>query len=203
MPNDVWSLPRRMSWSTVSKRQTNLSSQGRSLNFFSRIKLKFMDETNEGLSIPDDVQATVDGWENWRNPCQMIHEITVDEPYQEKTYHTRWCTKQLLMDETDKEIHSWWCTKQLLMDETNVGPLIPDDAQRKCWWTRQMKISIPDDARNNWWSMRLMKHYPYQKRCKITVDGWDSKRNPYQMKYETAVDGWDKWRTTHTSRCAK
>ena len=88
-----------------------------------------MDETNEGLPIPDHIQTTVDGCESWRNPCQMTYETTVDESDQRRTYHTRWCTKQLLMDEIDKEIHTRWCTKQLLMYETNQGQPIPHDVQ--------------------------------------------------------------------------
>ena len=35
----------------------------------------------------------------------------------------------MLMDETDEGIHTRWYTKQLLMDATNEGLPIPDDAQ--------------------------------------------------------------------------
>ena len=88
-----------------------------------------MDVASEGLPIPDDVQTTVDGRENGRNPCQMMYETTVDQSDQRRTYHTSWCTKQLLMDETDKEMHTRCCMKQLLMDETNEGLSIPDHVQ--------------------------------------------------------------------------
>ena len=74
-------------------------------------KQLLMDDTNEGLPIPVDVQTTVDWRENWRNPCQMMYEVTVDGSDQSRTYHTRWCTKQMLMDETYEEFNSWWCTK--------------------------------------------------------------------------------------------
>ena len=43
-----------------------------------------MDETNEGLTIPDDVQK----------------QLLMDET--DKEIHTRRCTKQLLMDETNE-----------------------------------------------------------------------------------------------------
>ena len=167
-----------------------------------------MDQTNQGLSIPDDVQnncwwtrqikksipddARNNCW--WMRPTKdyqyqiMYKQLLMDErtegihvgdarnncwwtrprkdfPYQMKCkttvderdrwgIHTRWCTKQLLMDETDKEIHTRWCTKQLLMDETNQGLPILDHVQ-------------------------------------TTIDGWESWRNPCQMMYETTVDGTD------------
>ena len=48
-----------------------------------------MDVASEGLPITDDVQTTVDGRENGRNPCQMMHDTTVDGPDRERTFHTR------------------------------------------------------------------------------------------------------------------
>ena len=92
-------------------------------------KQLLMDVANDGLPIPDDVQTTIDGRENGRNPCQMMYETTVDGSAQRRTYHTWWCTKEMMMDETDKEIHTRWCTKQLLMDETNEGLPMPDHVQ--------------------------------------------------------------------------
>ena len=46
-----------------------------------------MDAANDGLPIPDDVQTTIDGRENGRNPCQMMYETTVGGSDQ-RTYHT-------------------------------------------------------------------------------------------------------------------
>ena len=121
------------------------------LTFFSRIKLKLMDDTNEGSSIPDDVQATVDGWENWSNPgsvdapnkCWWIRP-KIDLPYRPdarnncgrmrpmKDYPHQIMYKQLLMDERTEGIHARWCTKQLLMDQTKEELSIPDDVQNNC-----------------------------------------------------------------------
>ena len=35
------------------------------------------------------------------------------------------------MDETDEEIHTRWCTKQPLMDKTNEGLPIPAEVQKQ------------------------------------------------------------------------
>ena len=126
-------------------------------------------------------KTTVDEWDRWRNPYQMMYETTVHGWEKWRTTHTRWCMKQLLKDERDEGIHARWCTKQLLMDETSEGLPIPDGAQNNCWWAREMKESIPDGVRNNCWWMRPMKNYPHPMRYKTTVDGWDRCRKPYQM----------------------
>ena len=109
-------------------------------------KQLLMDVANEGLPISDDVQTTVDGRENGRSPCQMMYEKAVDGWVQRRTYHTRWCTKQLLMDETDKEMHTRCCMKQLLMDETNERLPIPVDVQHNRLWMRQNMECIPDEV---------------------------------------------------------
>ena len=101
------------------------------------------------------------------------------------------------MNETD-ETHTRWCTKQLLMDEINEGLPIPDEVQNNCWWMRQIMESIPDGVRNNCWWMRPVKDYPYQMRYKTTVDGWERWWNPRRMVYDTTVDGWNQTRTTHS-----
>ena len=41
-------------------------------------KQLLMNETNEGLPIPDDVETTVDARENGKNPCQIMYKATVD-----------------------------------------------------------------------------------------------------------------------------
>ena len=119
-----------------------------------------MDETNEGIPIPDDVQTTVDGRDSWTNPCQMMHKTNVYGWDQWRTANTRWCTDQLLMDKTDDSFHTRWCTKQLLIDNTSEGLHIPEDVQKNNWWMRQNKESIPDDVRNNCRWMRLTRDYP-------------------------------------------
>ena len=132
-------------------------------------KQLLIDETNEGLPISDDVQ----------NNCWWMREMKESMPEwrnvngwdQRRITHARWCTKQMMMDETDERIHIRWCTKQLLMNETNDGLAIPDDVQKNCWWMTQMKESIPDDARFKSGWMRPTKDYPYHI-YKTTVHGW-------------------------------
>ena len=49
-------------------------------------------------------KTTANGWERWWNRYQMMYEATVDwwdQWDQWRTTQTRWCTKQLLMDQTD------------------------------------------------------------------------------------------------------
>ena len=137
-------------------------------------------------------KTTVGGREGLRNPYRMMYEITVDEWDQWMTTHTRWCTKQLLMDKTseglprwytkerlvdksDQEFHSRLCKKQLLMDDTNEGLLLSIDVQNNSWWTRGIKESISDGVRNNCSWMRAMKDYPYQMMYTTTVDEWAMK----------------------------
>ena len=165
-------------------------------------KQLLMDETNEGLPIRHGVKTAVDGLDTYRNPYKMMHEPTVDGRYQRRITYTRWCTKQLLMNEGWRNPHQmmfettadgWdqrmttharWCVKQLLIYETDDGP-------------------IPDDARNNCWRMRPTKDDPYRMAYETTVDGQEIWSNPYQMMHETSVDGWDKWRNTHARWCTK
>ena len=187
-------------------------------------------------SIPDDVrnncwwvrpmkfypyqmmyEKTVDGWKRWRSPYRMTYkrETPVDGWYQWSITHTRWCTNQLLMNDTDDGIDITWSTNQLLMDETNEEQLIPDEVtnnccwmgdeeihtrrcKNNCWSMRQMKKSIADNVGKYCWRMRPTKDYPYQLTYKTTVNEWGRWANPYQKMDETTVDGWDQGRTTHT-----
>ena len=112
-------------------------------------------------------ETTGDGWDHWR------------------TTHTRWCTIQLLMEDTDEEIHATWCTKQPLMDERNEG------------------IAKSYEAQNNFWWMRSIKDYSYQMMRKTTVDARDRWRNPCRIIYETTVDWWGQCRNIHTRWCTK
>ena len=107
-------------------------------------KQLLMDETNEGLPIPDDVhcnccwtrQMMVSIPDDGRNDCWWVRQRK-DYPYQmvpktlfmddiDEVIHTRWCNRNCWWMR-DEEIHIRWCTKQLLMDETNEELLIPDD----------------------------------------------------------------------------
>ena len=138
------------------------------------MKQLLMDQTNEGLTKLDHVQTTVDGWYSWRNPCQLMYETTVDGSDQWRTYHTGWCTKQLLMYNTDKEIHTRWCTKQLLMYETIEGLPIPDHVQATV------------DEWENWRDPCQMMH-------ETTVDGSDQGRTFHtRWSAKTIVDGRDR-----------
>ena len=147
-----------------------------------------IDETNDIPPIPDYVQNN--GWwmrQTKNYPCQMMYEAAVDGCDQWRTTHSRWRTKQLLMDKRDEDIHTRWWAKQLLMCETNEGLPIPDDVQINCWWPETSKESMPDDSQKNCWWMRPMKGYQYQ-----------------QMMYKITVDEWDQWRATNISKwCTK
>ena len=186
-------------------------------------------------------KTRADGRNRWMNPWQIMDEATVDGWNQWKTNIQDDVQNKLLMDERDKGIHTTWCTKQLLMNETNDGQDLPYQMIYKTtvdvrdrwknpyqrmhettvdWWdqwktnhtrwcTEQLLIdekheeSIPNDVRNNCSWMRLMKDYPYQMMYRTSVDGWGRWRNPYQMMYQTTVDKWDQRRTTHTRCCIK
>ena len=169
-----------------------------------------MNDTNAWLPKPDYVQITVDVWENSRNPYQMMYEATVDGSDQRRTYHTRWCTKQLVMDKTDEEFHAGWCTKQLVIDETNEELSIPEDVQNNRWCMIPNKEFIPDDVRNSCWWMRPTNGYSYQIMYRATVNGWERcgihtrwcrntcwwirkmRDYSYQMVYKTTADGWER-----------
>ena len=51
-------------------------------------------------------KRTVGGCDRWSDAYQVTYETAVDGWDQWTTTHTRWCTKQLLMDETDEGIHN-------------------------------------------------------------------------------------------------
>ena len=176
-------------------------------------------------SIPNDVRNNC--W--WMRPIkycsyEMMYKTAVDGCDRWRTTHTRWCSKQLLMEEKDKEsmpndvrnncwwlswrkgypyemmnetvadgryrwrIQTRWCRKQLLMDEPNEGLSIPEDVPNNWSWVRQNRESIPDDVRNDCWWMRPTMDHQYQTMCKTTVGGWDRWRNPCQMMYEKTVE---------------
>ena len=147
-------------------------------------------------------KTTVDGWDRWRNPYQMMCKTTVDGWDQWRTTHIRWSTNNYwwtrhmkksipddvqnsVMDETNEGLRipdevqntSWWMRQ--------IKETIPDEVQNNCWWMRQMKESIPDGVWNNCWWMRPMKDYHYQMRYKTTVDEWNRWRNPFQMRSKT------------------
>ena len=91
-----------------------------------------IDETDEGIHSRQCTKQRNNRW--WMSPIKnypykMIYETTADEWDQRRTTHTRWYTKQLLMDEKDEGIRARWCTKQLLMD----GPMkdYPHQMMRK------------------------------------------------------------------------
>ena len=83
-------------------------------------KQLLMDETNEGLPMPDDVQ----------NNCWWIRQMKEFIPD---------VVRKLFMDETDEGIHTKCRKKQLLMDKTNEGLPIPDDVQNNWCMIREMK----------------------------------------------------------------
>ena len=92
-------------------------------------KQLLMNETNEVQPIPDYLQNT---WWWTRQVKEFIQDdvrTTVDGWEQRRTTDTRWCIKQLSMDETDEWVHTRWRTKQLMMDEKNEGLPMPGDAQ--------------------------------------------------------------------------
>ena len=158
---------------------------------------------------------TIDGWDRVRNLYQMMCETTVDG-WERWTTHTRWCTKQLLMDESEKIIHARWCTKQLLTDEAYEWIPMPDEVRNSCWWMRAMKEyphlmmyktivnvwdnkeSTPDDVWHHFLMDEIVEGLLIPGDVQKTVDARDRWRNPCKMMYETTVDGWDQWRTTHT-----
>ena len=153
-------------------------------------KQLLMDETDEGI-LPDNVWNNCGWMRPMKNyPFQMVNKATGDGR-ETSNIHTRWCTKQLLMDEKDDGIHTRWCTKQLSMDENNEELPIRDGAQSTKLMNEREEI-IPDDVRNNCWWMRPMKDCTYQMMYKTALDGWKRWINPYQMMYKTIVDEWDK-----------
>ena len=85
-------------------------------------------------------RTSVDVWA-WWTPCPMMYETPVDR-------WDRWRTP-----------YSRWCAKQMLMDETDVGLHIPDDGQINCWWVRLTMFFIPDDVWNNCRWIRPMRNY--------------------------------------------
>ena len=76
------------------------------------------------------------------------------------------------MDEADEGIHTRWYTKQLLMDVTNEGLPIQDDVQTTVdGWYRwgnpyQMMYKTTINVRDRW-------RNEYQMMYEATVDGWD------------------------------
>ena len=170
-----------------------------------RTKQLLMDQTKKGHSIPDEVQNNF--W--WTR--QMKESIPGDVQnncwwWKHKENHTRWCTKQLLMVETNEElphqimykellmdertdgIHARWLTKQMLMDQTKEGISIPDDVQNNCWWMRQMKDIIPDARSKCEWKRQTKQSIPDDARnnClrNVTNEGL-----PIPDDVQTTVDG--------------
>ena len=83
--------------------------------------------------------------ERQRSPYQMMYKTTVDGSDQPKTTHTRWCTKQLLMDERDEEStpdgvlnNRWWTTPVKDYQYQMVYKTTVDE------W--EMKESIPNET---------------------------------------------------------
>ena len=136
-------------------------------------KQPLMDQTNEGLTIPDDVQS------NWWWTKQMKNSMPDDAgnnlwsmrpmknyPYQKmcKTTVDGWYrirNSYQMMYETAVDgwdqrtaTHTRSCIERLLMDEKEAG-IHTRWCRNYCWWIRKMK------------------DYSYQMVYKTTADGWE------------------------------
>ena len=67
---------------------------------------------------------------------------------------------------------------------------------------RELKESMPDDARNNCWWTRPRKDFPYQMKCKTTVDESDPSRT-FHTRWCTQPLLLDKADEEYHSRCTK
>ena len=128
-------------------------------------------------------KTIIDGQDRWRNPYKRMQETTAHGWDQWRTTNYRRFAEQLLMGETEQWIHTRWCSKQLLMDDANEGLPMPDDVQNNCWLMRHMRIH------GRWCTQQLlmdetMKDYPHQVMKKTTAGVWHSWRHPYQTMHE-------------------
>ena len=149
-------------------------------------------------------ETTVDGWDQWR------------------TTLSRWCTKQMLMEETDEGIHTRWCTRQLLSDgweqritthtRSCIKFLIMDETSEGIHsrsYTKQLLMDETDEGIHTRWCTKQLLMDETNERLPVLDDvqhNWRWTRqmkNPYQMIHETSLDVWDQWKITHTRRCTK